>query len=167
MVSLFGEVAALLPLIIVIVVINYAMKAGKEARRQMGASQTRPPQQAPIPPLKVPPAGKPAASGKYSDELSSASRSSAKTKPSRPAREVAKAATGSTEKASSIRNMDSVLMEDRKNDWLARQLREERRIRMRGDFLDLGASHDRDCDARSLKREHVLAHDDSIDNGDW
>ncbi len=94
-------------------------------------------------------------------------QSKARNRSSREAREVAKAATGQTEKPSSIRNMGSLLMEDRKNDWLARQMREEHRIKMRGDFWDLGAAHDKDCDARSLKNEHLLAHDDSVDNGEW
>ena len=48
-----------------------------------------------------------------------------------------------------------VLMEDRKNDWLAKQIREEARIKSRE---DLGAAHDANCDARALKREHRREH---------
>lgn len=59
-----------------------------------------------------------------------------------------------------------IFMEDRANDWLARQLREEQRVLRRGETLDLGASHQADCDARSLKLSHLMAHDDSIDDGE-
>ena len=42
-------------------------------------------------------------------------------------------------------------MEDRKNDWLARQLREEARIAQKSD-LDLGAAHERECAADELRK---------------
>lgn len=57
-------------------------------------------------------------------------------------------------------------MEDREHDWLAKQLAEERSILRKGNPLDLGASHDRTCDARAVKRLHELTHDDSIDEGE-
>jgi len=61
----------------------------------------------------------------------------------------------------------SALIEDRQHDWLARQLREEGRIRKRGEsMLDLGAAHDISCDAREIKLLHMLQHDDSIDDGE-
>lgn len=64
-------------------------------------------------------------------------------------------------------NAMSVLIEDREHDWLARQLRQENRIKKRGEaLLDLGAAHDASCDAREIKRLHILAHDDSIDDGE-
>ena len=51
-----------------------------------------------------------------------------------------------------------VLLEDRRNDWLARQLREEAAIKRRGSIYDLGAAHDLDCDANDLKRSHARRH---------
>ena len=57
-------------------------------------------------------------------------------------------------------------MEDREHDWLARQLKEEQRIYMRGDFMDLGVHHKQDSNAKTLKRLHMLQHDDSIDTGE-
>ena len=57
--------------------------------------------------------------------------------------------------------------EDRSNDWLARQMKEEQRILRRGDLKDLGAYHAASCDADKLKREHLLEHDDSIDDGEF
>ena len=60
-----------------------------------------------------------------------------------------------------------VLMEDRKNDWLARQMREEERILRRGDLMDLGAGHSRQCAADLLKMYHVESCDaNGIDNGE-
>ena len=56
-------------------------------------------------------------------------------------------------------------LEDRKHDWLARQLAEERTIRFRGSLTDLGASHDYACDAKKLKKLHIFEHDDRIDEG--
>ena len=51
-----------------------------------------------------------------------------------------------------------VLLEDRKNDWLARQLREEAAIYRRGSMLDLGASHQALCEAGYIKKEHTRHH---------
>jgi len=53
---------------------------------------------------------------------------------------------------------NDVLLEDRKNDWLAKQLREEAAILRRGDTMDLGAAHEKECDARKLKFQHILRH---------
>ena len=64
-------------------------------------------------------------------------------------------------------NLSSILMEDRKHDWLARQMREEERILRRGDMLDLGASHHKSCDSEMLKLYHLGECDaDDIDNGE-
>ena len=52
---------------------------------------------------------------------------------------------------SSLRDLSGVMMEDRKNDWLARQLREEARIAQKSD-LDLGAAHERECAADELRK---------------
>ena len=51
-----------------------------------------------------------------------------------------------------------VLLEDRKNDWLAKQLREEAVIYRRGVGFDLGASHNVNCAADDLKRGHIRVH---------
>jgi hypothetical protein len=50
-----------------------------------------------------------------------------------------------------------VLLEDRRNDWLAQQLREEAAIKRRGSS-DLGASHEVECAADDLKQSHVRRH---------
>ena len=63
---------------------------------------------------------------------------------------------------------DTFMKDDRQHDWLARQRREEERILLRGDLMDLGASHARSCDADMLKRYHLYAeHDDSVDRGEY
>ncbi len=51
-----------------------------------------------------------------------------------------------------------VLLEDRKNDWLAKQLREEAAIYRRGVGFDLGAAHNVNCAADDLKRSHIRVH---------
>ena len=60
----------------------------------------------------------------------------------------------------SIRNAGKAVasMEDRNNDWLAKQMREEQRILMRGDMLDLGASHAANCEAGEIKNGHLRRH---------
>lgn len=46
-------------------------------------------------------------------------------------------------------------LEDRDNDWLASQLREERRSDNRmSDMFDLKEEHANNCDAYAIKREH-------------
>ena len=45
-------------------------------------------------------------------------------------------------------------LENRGNDWLAKQLKEERDVLRRGDFLDLGAMHDKACAADRLRDRH-------------
>ena len=66
----------------------------------------------------------------------------------------------------SLRDLSDFFGEDRKNDWMARQLKEERRILMTGSALDLGASHAADCDADDLKASHRRVHQDAIDTGE-
>lgn len=72
-------------------------------------------------------------------------------------------------KAEAGSNLSETFMkDDRKNDWLARQMREEEKILRRGDLMDLGASHAVNCDADMLKKYHLYAeHDDSVDNGEY
>ena len=63
---------------------------------------------------------------------------------------------------------ETFMKDDREHDWLARQMREEAKIRRRGDMMDLGASHDASCDADLLKKYHLyLEHDDSVDSGEY
>ena len=50
---------------------------------------------------------------------------------------------------SNLRSMSSMI-EDRQNDWLARQLREEEWI-TKHSKLDLGAAHERECAAEEVK----------------
>ena len=51
----------------------------------------------------------------------------------------------------------SVLLEDRRNDWLAQQLREEAALKRRAG-ADLGAVHEVECAADDLKRSHARRH---------
>ena len=55
-------------------------------------------------------------------------------------------------------NIGKTLWDDRENDWLARQLREEARIYKRGLGLDLGAGHEKSCDADFIKKAHHARH---------
>lgn len=58
-------------------------------------------------------------------------------------------------------------MEDRSNDWLAKQLRYEKSA-LRNNGLDLGYSHDVDCDADDLKRAHRDDCEDKwVDDGEF
>ena len=50
------------------------------------------------------------------------------------------------------------LRDDRENDWLAKQLREEARIYRNGLGLDLGAAHEQSCDAGLIKKAHHARH---------
>ena len=50
-------------------------------------------------------------------------------------------------------SLASILQEDRKHDWLARQKAEEARI-ARHNLLDLGASHGAACAADEIKKSH-------------
>lgn len=52
-------------------------------------------------------------------------------------------------------------LEDRQNDWLARQIREEAKWKRNSCFdpaAELKKAHADSCDARALKREHAAAH---------
>ena len=52
----------------------------------------------------------------------------------------------------------SLLFEDRRNDWLAQQFREEDLIKRRGMLADLGAMHEVECAADMLKQDHIRRH---------
>ena len=60
-------------------------------------------------------------------------------------------------KSSRIRE-SSVLLEDRKNDWLAKQLKEEAAILKSGSIYDLGAAHEVVCEADRIKKDHIKRH---------
>ena len=73
-----------------------------------------------------------------------------------------------SKKAAKSGRLDSVsfFLEDRKNDWMAKQLKEEAKILHSGDLMDLGANHAKNCAADDLKKSHRLfEHDSSIDTG--
>lgn len=55
-------------------------------------------------------------------------------------------------------SMADCLCDDREHDWLARQIREEAAIYRKGSMLDLGASHERGCEAAFIKEAHRLRH---------
>ena len=61
---------------------------------------------------------------------------------------------------------NNMFLEDRNNDWLAKQIKEERRIISRSDMLDLGAAHEKACQADQLRRLHILEHNSSIDTAE-
>lgn len=58
--------------------------------------------------------------------------------------------------------------DDRENDWLARQLKEEKKHMVWHNFVDLGARHDMICDAemaRKAYRAKSRKHQDVVDDG--
>ena len=57
--------------------------------------------------------------------------------------------------------------EDRQNDWLSEQIREETRLRYElNESIGIKISHEYNCDARMLRREHEMMCDaNGIDNG--
>ncbi|HPX70792.1 MAG TPA: hypothetical protein PLO47_03555 [Bacillota bacterium] len=58
--------------------------------------------------------------------------------------------------------------DDRENDWLARQLREEKMHMVWHNFVDLGARHDMICDADMARRDYRAKsrkHQDVVDDG--
>ena len=54
--------------------------------------------------------------------------------------------------------LSDLMVEDRHNDWLARQIREEKRHVVWNNFVDLGAAHDEACAAELNAREHKRRH---------
>lgn len=166
-----GLIEALTGLIWVAVIAVLVMK--KKSRTNSGAA--RRPSQPPLPPARTKASDRadaraiqrleaktPSLSGSYSEDAPRFTRSN-------PGHSNAKnLSKGMADKrmAGSLRD-NSVLLENRSNDWLAKQMREEQRALMRSEILDLGARHDADCDAHRLKVAHILAHDDSIDNAEY
>ena len=149
MYNVFESVAAVIGVIVWLTVVLSVLKI---VRKSVKSSQERS-GQAPAKPQYRQAAGRPSRSV-YKDSVSSGMR-----KPlSMPSRGAGKLSLGS----------DGVLMEDRNNDWLAKQIRDEQRVLMRGDMTDLGAVHDRACAADQLKMYHMNECDaDGIDNGHY
>jgi len=58
-----------------------------------------------------------------------------------------------------VKELCSLFGEDRKHDWMARQLREERSHMVWNNFHDLGARHDVSCAAQEARQAHHREHD--------
>ena len=66
---------------------------------------------------------------------------------------------GGMEKETNMTTMRlSKELEDRSNDWLAQQLREEKAVLRRNDVFDFGALHQQQCAAEDLRNEHQGQH---------
>ena len=104
------------------------------------------------------PAGNRKAAAAYARELKTKDSATARSNYGRSAFEfdssLRAAAASSGHSSGSVRTQVSI-SDDRQNDWLAQQLRYERRVKAGS---DLGATHEINCDARSLKREHIPRH---------
>ncbi len=75
--------------------------------------------------------------------------------------------TGNLKGSYTTKNTDYLMMEDRNNDWLAKQLRDESRSReIVSEMFQLKMHHQNNCDAEFIKRFHSSKCDASgIDNG--
>ena len=90
-------------------------------------------------------------------------------RPPMPKRLTPKAAAAPAKRYGSVSlkdSSDNMFLEDRNNDWLAKQMKEERKILSRSDMLDLGAAHEKSCQADALKKFHLAEHDDRIDTAE-
>lgn len=146
--GIIGFILSLLPLIILVFVFSRIAKASKgSAKKKSPAWQTQPRQEK-NPGLVKSLKGNTA--GEYQEEQMSLERSS----------------SGSLLRSEGMSTLAETFMrDDRKNDWLARQMREEAKILRRGDLMDLGASHAANCDAETLRKYHLFAeHGDLFDN---
>ena len=54
--------------------------------------------------------------------------------------------------------LSDTITEDRQHDWLARQIREERKHTVWNNFVDMGAAHDEVCAAELNRRAHAREH---------
>ena len=54
--------------------------------------------------------------------------------------------------------LSETMVEDRQHDWLARQIREERKRVVWNNFVDLGAAHDEACAAEINRMDHKKHH---------
>lgn len=61
-----------------------------------------------------------------------------------------------------VSTLGKLFKEDRNNDWLARQMKEERKRTVWNNFSDLGAQHDAVCDAKVLRVQHHLRHEENV-----
>lgn len=61
-----------------------------------------------------------------------------------------------------VSTLSRLFKEDRQNDWLARQMREEKKRTVWRNFSDLGARHDAVCAADLLRRDHMARHEEGV-----
>lgn len=54
--------------------------------------------------------------------------------------------------------LSDTMVEDRQHDWLARQIREEKKRVVWNNFVDLGAAHDEACAAELNRKDHKMHH---------
>ena len=159
--AILGFIASIIPLIVIIFIFSRLAKAAKQSQKRSGGSN---PWQQPAAQQEKPrlvKSLKNSSSGEYKAEDKQFSFGKSAFAGSR--------STASSLKPEKVSRLSETFMkDDRKNDWLARQMREEEKILRRGDMLDLGASHAASCDADLLKRYHLFAeHDDSVDSGEY
>ena len=159
--AIIGFIASIIPLIVIIIIFSKLAKAAKQTQRNHGGSN---PWQQPAAQQEKPhlvKSLKNSSSGEYKTEGKQFSFGKSAFAGSR--------STSSSLKTEKVSRLSETFMkDDRKNDWLARQMHEEEKILRRGDMLDLGASHAASCDADLLKRYHLFAeHDDSVDSGEY
>ena len=65
-----------------------------------------------------------------------------------------------------VRELCSLFGEDRRHDWMAKELREESRHMVWNNFVDLGARHDLSCAAQEAREAHHREHQSGvIDDG--
>ena len=156
----------------IIIIILMIKKAKKRAGKVNGGSKSRPPAAGNSPQFRMPPASGTSAQAAHAAQVKPQEKFEARlqekfSSPGRNEPASAQHMSIAQLRAGESRDGMSALIEDRQHDWLARQLREERSLWKRGEgLLDLGAAHDASCDARKLKRMHMLQHDDSIDDGE-
>lgn len=159
--AILGFIASIIPLIVIIFIFSRLAKAAKQSQKRSGGSN---PWQQPAVQQEKPrlvKSLKNSSSGEYKAEDKQFSFGKSAFAGSR--------STASSLKPEKVSRLSETFMkDDRKNDWLARQMREEEKILRRGDMLDLGATHAASCDADLLKRYHLFAeHDDSVDSGEY
>lgn len=61
-----------------------------------------------------------------------------------------------------ISTLSETMSEDRQHDWLARQIREEKKRVVWNNFVDLGAAHDEICSAELNRKDHRRHHQEHV-----
>ena len=84
----------------------------------------------------------------YVPEQESAGRRKARPGEARPAKSLLRDTSA----------LSATMTEDRQRDWLARQIREEKKRVVWNNFVDLGAAHDEACAAELNRRDHAKHH---------